>query len=98
MDYFVLEDHFRLLQLFDSDRLAVFGPLAESNFSESPLADDFDGGEIPDGEFESFLPEDFSLFMENFIFELFLFFEGDVEHFHFLVEFFPIFFLLLFLL
>ena len=44
------------------------------------------------------LTGDVGFFVENFVFELFLFFEGDVEHFHFLVEFFPIFFLLLFLL
>ena len=98
MDYLVLEDHFRFLELFDSDRLTIFSPLAKSDLSESSFADNFDGGEIPDGELESFSPENLGFFMENFVFELFLFFEGDVEHFHFLVEFFPIFFLLLFLL
>ena len=94
----VLEDHLGLFELFDCDGLAVFGPLAESDFAEGPLADDFDGGEVADGEFESLLPEDLGFLVENFVFELLLFFGGDVEHFHFFVEFFPIFFLLLFLL
>jgi hypothetical protein len=73
LDDFVLEDHLRFFEFLDGNGFTVLVPFAESDLAESSFSDDFEGGEIHDGNFGAFDSEYLGLFMDDFFFNLILF-------------------------
>lgn len=90
LDDFVFEDHLRFFEFFNGNGFAGFVPLAESDLTEGSFTDDFKGCEIHDGDFGALDSEDFSLLMDDFLFDLVLFCIREMELFHFFVELIPI--------
>ena len=98
LDDFVFENHLGLFEFFDCNGFSIFVPLAESNFSKGSFSNNLNRRKIAYGEFISILTQNLCLFVQHFLLQFFLFFEGHVEHLHFSVELLPVLLFLLLLL